>query len=444
MRLLHTSDWHLGRNTYNLPRRPDHEAVVAEIIGLAKEHRPDVIVHTGDLFDAGRPAVADMTFAVDTLRELAGVAPTVVLAGNHDSPALLDLFDSMLGGPGSRLRFIARPARPADGGILDFAVGDDQRLRLAPLPFVHANRMIDALEDPATWLGSYQDRIHVIEEMLAAGLTDGYRHGKDVLILAAHLHVGGVSVANSERAAFVKAAYETQVNHLPQVSYAAFGHIHRPQQLPGGANVRGRYAGSPIQLDFGEVGEEKSIVIVDAEPGRPAEITTVALGSGRPLRRFEGTLSQLQELAPSVGAELVLATIDTTTPAVGLVEAVRDLLPGCEILEVTERCAARASTALGRDDVPTGTEPTFAELFGEYVSETGVGRSSVNAVMDTFSTLIDAVDAGEPAAFDAADALVGAGVTATAGTGARTSSADSISTGSLSTDSSTGTGEGQA
>ncbi len=412
MRLLHTSDWHLGRHTYNVARRPDHEAVVAEIVALAGEHRPDVIVHTGDLFDTGRPAVTDMTFAIETLRELAGIAPTVVLAGNHDSPALFELFDSMLGGPGSRLRFIARPARPADGGILDFPVGDDQRLRLAPVPFVHANRMIDALEDPATWLGSYQDRIHVIEEMLGAGLAAGYRHGRDVLVFAAHLHVGGVSVSNSERAAFVKAAYETQVNHLPQVSYAAFGHIHRPQALPSGANVRGRYAGSPIQLDFGEVGEEKSIVVVDAGPARPAAINTVPLTGGRPLRRFEGTLAQLQELAPSIGAELVLATIDTTTPAVGLVEAVRDLLPSCEILEVTERCAARASTALSGSDLPSGSEPTFAELFGEYVSESGVGRSSVKAVMDTFATLIDAVDAGEPAAFGAADALVGAGTRA--------------------------------
>lgn len=438
MRLLHTSDWHLGRHTYNVARRPDHETVVAEIIALAGEHRPDVIVHTGDLFDAGRPAVADMTFAVDTLRELAAVAPTVVLAGNHDSPALFDLFDSMLAGPGSRLRFIARPARPADGGILDFAVGDDHRLRLAPLPFVHANRMIDALEEPATWLGSYQDRIHVIEEMLGAGLADGYRHRRDVLVFAAHLHVGGVSVANSERAAFVKASYETQVNHLPQVSYAAFGHIHRPQALPAGANVRGRYAGSPIQLDFGEVGEAKGIVIVDAVPGRPAEINTVALTGGRQLRRFEGTLAQLQELAPSVGAELVLATIDTATPAVGLVEAVRDLLPRSEILEVTERCAARASTALSRSELPTGSEPTFAELFGDYVSEAGVSRSSVKAVIDTFSTLIDAVDAGEPAAFDAADALVGAG--APSGGPATTTSSSNTSTGAGTAGTDTGKG----
>lgn len=400
MRMVHISDWHVGRHTYHEGRQADLEAVANEIFDLAKEFQPDLIVHTGDLFDAGRPGVADMTFATDTLRRLAGLAPVAVLAGNHDSPALFDLFDSMLGGDASPLRFIGRAARPADGGIHDYPTRSGERIRLAPLPFVHANRMIDALEDPGRFLGAYQDRIHTVERMLADGLTDGYRPDADVCIFAAHLHVGGASVTNSERGAFIKPAYETPVDHLPAVSYAAFGHIHRPQALPGAANVPGRYAGSPIQLDFGEVGETKSVVLIDAVPGRPAHVTPTALGAGRPLRHFDGTLDQLRAVAPEVGKELVLATIHTERPAAGLSETVRDLLPRAVVLDVNEVCAARAGVALSASVTGTGTEqPGFAELFGEYLAETGVGGSTTDAVMNTFADLIDAVDAGEEARF---------------------------------------------
>ena len=73
---------------------------------------------------------------------------------------------------------------------------------------------------------------------------------------------------------------------LPAVSYAAFGHIHKPQKLPG-TQVTGRYAGSPIQLDFGETGERKSVVLADLRPGRQANIDIVGLSGGRQLRRLE-------------------------------------------------------------------------------------------------------------------------------------------------------------
>ena len=95
MRLLHVSDWHLGRLTYRCSRAPDHEAVLAEICELARDLRPHLILHTGDVFDGLRPGYAEMTFAIEVLEELAAVAPVVVLAGNHDSPALFRLFDRL-------------------------------------------------------------------------------------------------------------------------------------------------------------------------------------------------------------------------------------------------------------------------------------------------------------------------------------------------------------
>ena len=131
----------------NVSREPDIRAAVEKIIALAREEGPDLILHAGDLFDALRPGVEDMHWTIDRLRELAAVAPVLVVCGNHDSPALFRLFDKLLG-PRSRIRFVAHPRLPEAGGVLEVPAkgGDEEVARVALLPFVHASRMVD----PAT------------------------------------------------------------------------------------------------------------------------------------------------------------------------------------------------------------------------------------------------------------------------------------------------------
>ena len=111
MRVLHTSDWHLGRVLYNHARHDDEVAVLGEIVAIARREQPDLIVHAGDLFDAVRPPYEAMTLGLDTLRELAGDRPDVVVCGNHDSPALFRIFQKLLGDE-ARLRFVDRARRP--------------------------------------------------------------------------------------------------------------------------------------------------------------------------------------------------------------------------------------------------------------------------------------------------------------------------------------------
>jgi exonuclease SbcD len=142
MRLLHVSDWHVGRVTYGVSRAEDHDAVLEEILIIAREAKPDLVLHTGDLFDGVRPAVEDMRRAIAALKELAVIAPVAVLAGNHDSPALFRLFDSLLGDahPGQqppaqpRIRFVDK-ARSGPAGVLRYSIdtpSGGQTIRVAP------------------------------------------------------------------------------------------------------------------------------------------------------------------------------------------------------------------------------------------------------------------------------------------------------------------------
>ncbi len=407
MRLLHISDWHLGATLGRVDRWADHERVLGEQITLARELRPHLVVHTGDLFHYPRPGVQDLRLAMWALEELAAVAPVVVLAGNHDAPALFDIYQRLLrlGRPAAdpgRVRFVGRVRPPGDGGLLllpgDIGGDLEEEIRLAPLPFVHPNAVLEAFSvPPERWTAHYTDQVHYVEQALGEGLRAGYDGTRQVLLFAAHLYVGGAMFSSSERRLHVSEAYATRVDHVPQVTYAAFGHIHRPQPLPGGL-VPGRYAGAPIPIDFGEEGEHKSVVVVEAAPGRPARVEVVPIGGGRPLRRVRGTLQELAGMADDIGQAIVLVTVVTETPTPELADRVRALLPRATVLDIHDDCAAsRVEVVSGP---PDGAEPTLQELFAEFLADSprpGVHGGQVRGVFDT---LLEAAEAETAVSFD--------------------------------------------
>jgi exonuclease SbcD len=281
-------------------------------------------------------------------------------------------------------------------------------IRLAPLPFVHQNRMIEHLEDPATWMTAYADRVQRIQATLARGLQQGLDLSRHVLLFAAHLHVTGARFSNSERPLTVTDSYATRVDQLPPVSYAAYGHIHRPQKLPG--TTLGWYAGSPICLDFGEEGESKVALLVEARPGRAAQVHKHPLSGGRPLRRLEGTLERIRELAPQVGNALCLVTVETRSPIPDLSDRLQDMLPEAVLLNVLERCEATGISVLGQEDVDATAEPSFSEAFREYLAGEGTRAGSAEDVARRFDQLIGAVQQEQTVEFPELEQLRGEAV----------------------------------
>ncbi len=390
MKLLHTSDWHLGATLYRQSRAPDHDAVIAEIIEVAREFSPDLICHTGDLFDRARPATEDIARAGHALRELAAIAPVVVVCGNHDSAGLLDALNVYMrisGGP-QRVHFVARVRSPRDG-ILHFPTRSGHTLRLAALPFQHAHLMTDAFGDPTRWGTDYNAQVRGIEAALGEVLLADFNPRTDVAVFAAHLYVGGADYSGSERGMHVDDAYATDLDAVPAVAYAAFGHLHRPQALPG-KRVTGRYAGSPIPLDFGEIHDHKSIVLVEAEPGRKADTKIVPLTAGRRLRKFRGTLQELEALASEINDDLCVLTIDTPTHMPTLTEQVRRLLPHATLLDVHPARADAPIDIVTADQVDGDAEPDVTEMFAEFLAERGT-RTDPHAVRDAFAKVLAAV-----------------------------------------------------
>jgi exonuclease SbcD len=136
-----------------------------------------------------------------------------------------------------------------------------------------------------------------------------------------------VTPGGGERELTIGIAYAVPPSRLPaDAAYVALGHVHLPQPVKG-APSPARYAGSLLQLDFGEAGQRKSVAIVEATPGRPAKITEVPLTAGRALRDVRGTLDQVVAQAGAVGDDWLRVFVETDGPVPGIADRVRDELP---------------------------------------------------------------------------------------------------------------------
>lgn len=398
MRLLHVSDWHLGATLGRVPRVADHTRVLDEIHAVAADFRPDLIVHAGDLFDGLRPPVDAMQLAAEALGRLSAIAPMVVVAGNHDSRALfrvLDTFQQVT--ERRRLWFVTQPE------VLAFPTGDGAEVRVACMPFLHPNALVDLLaDDPAAWTGTYADGVRLLNRQLQATLEDGYSGGRHVLLYAAHLHVHDAALGGTERTVHVSEHYATRVESLPPVTYAAFGHIHRPQPLPGGS-VTGRYAGSPIPIDFGEHGEAKSVVTVEAAPGGAARVAVVPVSGGRRLVRFDGSWPDFCTRAAEVGDAILKAVIETDAPDPELADRVAELCPDAAVFEIANRVTSSLDQPLR--DAGDEAEADVRDLFREYAAAQNLRNATAEQVVALFDAALAGVEAEQPADFGLSELL---------------------------------------
>ncbi len=325
MRILHTSDWHVGKRLGRYDRLDEYEAALAEVAEIADAEAADLVVVSGDLFDRPQPPVAALEVGFSGLARLAagGQRPVVVVAGNHDSPEFFEALAPFL--RTANIHLVGTIKAPTEGGVLELETGAGRAL-VACFPFLREGRVVDFMGDTDRWYGQYAERVRRLTAAYADHVVR--RAGGDaVTLLAAHFivtgaRIGGHGLPRGERELHMGQAYTAAEDAIPAtLSYVAMGHIHAPQPVPF-ASVPAEYAGSLLQLDFGEAGEQKRVVVVDAEPGRPAAVRSVPLRSGRRLMHAEGTWDELVARTDLGDAYLDLV-VDTGGPDPGLADRAR-------------------------------------------------------------------------------------------------------------------------
>ncbi len=398
-RVFHTSDWHLGRQIGRYRRDPEFDAVLDEIAEIAADFSPDLIVHSGDLFDGPRPSLDDVRRAAAALRRLGEIAPVVVVAGNHDTRYVLGFLDYLLSDMGNRpndqarVRF-ATDARPDGLLVAEYPAADgDLTLRVGALPYLHPNRFAYDFADPASATASYAERIRAVQADVYRRLAAD-RGRRDLLVFAAHLFVEGAAPSYSERPVSIAADYAASPADLPGVDYGALGHIHKPQRVDR-AGFPARYAGSPLQLDFGETRDTKSVVLAEISPGEPPRIELAPLTSGRRLINLTGTLEEIAQRADRVGDAWVKAMVTVDGPTPSLPETLALMLPQATVVTIRESRPGAEKLVLDRDDSATEL-PGVEELLHEYLAGRGVAGPALDHVMATLSDVQAELDPDDP------------------------------------------------
>lgn len=375
VKILHTSDWHVGRRIRGRDRSDEHREVLAEIVGVASEHDVDLTVVAGDVFDTSSPTAGAEEIVWRSLLELSDIAPVLIVAGNHDSAQRLDAVAPLF--RMGRVSVVGTPAKPDEGGVVDLP---DLDVRAAMLPFVSQRGIVKVVDmmsaDPDQHAGAYQDRLERVVDALTADMGES-----TVNLLIGHLTVYGAETGGGERTAHIF-GYAVPAGIFPgHLSYVALGHLHRQQKVPHAGQVW--YSGSPLQLDFGEVEDRKGVLLAEAEPGRPAKVTTIPLSGGRRLMTLRGTLEQVVERADEVVGAYVKVVLHEKG-RVGLADDVRSAVPGAVdvVLDAPE------DTPRQRSDERRTLSPTDA--FHRYLKEKGQKDTKVE---DLFSELLDEVSA---------------------------------------------------
>ena len=380
MKLLHTSDWHVGKTIGGNSRDDEHVAVFKEMVEMTKEHNVDVVLVAGDLFDTSSPSAGSEAIVYQALLDFASAGATVaVISGNHDNANRLRAIAPMAAH--GRIHVVTSPHEAGESGVLRLELENGPAVEIGMLPFVSQRGIVktaDLMDNEAARNAEiYADRLAQLVKQIADSFT------KDaVKVLMAHSFVKGGEQGGGERLAHLVNEYAIAKDAFPKsADYVALGHLHKNQRV--GSAPEMHYCGSPLQLDFGEQRQNKFVNLVQVEPGRAAEVTTLKLKSGRSLISLTGSLSELRKYGDeyrSPDAWLRVTVTGSSMAGADLAESVREAL-GERVVQIAVESSSRPPTQRTKR---SGKSPT--ELFTEYLTEKEAVDPSVEALFNELLT----------------------------------------------------------
>lgn len=294
MRILHTSDWHLGKNIEGMSRMDEQESFLNDFIEIVKEKNIDMIIIAGDVYDSANPPARAEKMFYDTLKKLSsnGERIILVIAGNHDNPDRLvaagplarDHGIIMLGTPKSVVEigeYGKHRVVDAGEGYVEVEI-DGERAVVLTVPYLSEKRLneviYDAMDTEEDRVKSYNERI----KLLFSSLNEKFRDDT-INIVVSHLFAMGSEEAGSERNAQLGGSFIVDGNCFPQkAQYIALGHIHKPQIVPG-TNKKARYSGSPIHYNKKEINFIKKCYVLDIEAKKECKIEEIDLKVYKPI-----------------------------------------------------------------------------------------------------------------------------------------------------------------
>lgn len=280
MRLLHTSDWHLGRSFHRVGLLDAQAAFVDHLVETVRAERVDAVLVAGDVYDRALPSLPAVELFDDALHRLAALGvPTVMISGNHDSARRLGVASGLIERAGIHLR--TDPAGCATPVVLDDEHGP---VALYGLPYLEPALV---REEFALERAGHTEVLTAAMERVRADLA-GRPEGTRSVVLA-HAFVAGGAASDSERDITVGGVAAVPAGVFDGVDYVALGHLHGCQTITD----RVRYSGSPLAYSFSEADHRKSMWLVDLGAGGSVAAERIDCPVPRPLARIRGRLEEL-------------------------------------------------------------------------------------------------------------------------------------------------------
>ncbi|WP_040338443.1 exonuclease SbcCD subunit D [Candidatus Blastococcus massiliensis] len=326
MRLLHTSDWHLGRTLHGTDLLAEQEAVLGGLAQVVAAESVDAVVIAGDVYDRAVPS-ADATAVLDRVvgRLLSAGAQVILTPGNHDSARRLGTFSGLLATAGLHVR--AATQALDEPVLLSDEHGD---VAVYGIPYLEPEvaRHELGLDAKAEGARGHQGVLTAAMDRIRADLF--LRPGVRSVVLA-HAFVGGGVPTDSERDICVGGVDLVPAGVFDGVDYVALGHLHRPQTL----SPRLRYSGSPLAYSFGEAGQQKQAWLVELDAGGLGEVRPVPLPAPRQLSVLTGELAELLAAPEHAAAEehFVSARLTDAVRPADPMRQLRERFPHCVHLE---------------------------------------------------------------------------------------------------------------
>ncbi len=385
MRILHTSDWHIGHRLYEQHRIEEHRQFLDWLLTTLQENAVDVLLVAGDIFDTALPSSEATDLYYQFLFQLYDEthAHAVITAGNHDSPTRLAAPREFL--RMGRIHVVGLASEPTEC-VLSLP-SENPSVAIAAVPYLSESELSHiSFETEPERAERYRERLKTFYHQCVERMPPGVPK-----ILMGHLFVHGGEESGSERNIQIGGATAMQISDFPDdVAYIALGHLHRPHGISG-ASYPVQYAGSPLPLRFNEANYSKKVYLLDVPASGDVWVEEIEVPIFKELRTVAGNLDEvgLMAMSPEWDGTYIQVQLKLERPEVGISDRIREMFyqRGGEVLSVEVELPAQTE----RQEIPIEDMRQPTEIFEQFYREK-FNEIPDELMMKTFDELLQLVE----------------------------------------------------
>ncbi|MUP39854.1 exonuclease SbcCD subunit D C-terminal domain-containing protein [Labilibaculum euxinus] len=291
MKILHTSDWHLGHRLHEQSQYEEQSQFLEWLETYIKTEEVSVLLVSGDVFDSGVPSTQSQKMYYDFLIKLtqSPCKHVVITGGNHDAPGTINAPKALLSA--LQVQVVGKVTENVEDEVFQLSVGNEQVI-VAAVPYLRDQDIRRAVAGESFDDIGARYKMALVKHYTEVGTYCESIKSENVPVIGmGHLFAIGGSTSDSEQSIYVGSLGDIGAEDFPEIfDYMALGHLHRPQKAGGTDHIR--YSGSPIILSFSEIGYDKNVILMETDGEKPLRIENILVPKFREVIRVKGSVAE--------------------------------------------------------------------------------------------------------------------------------------------------------